>query len=429
MKFNPYRPNSIASTELFKGRKEEMLIIEQSLFQTKNGNPQHFLVEGERGLGKSSLFLMVEQQATGKIPLRNLEKVNFIVINIELDSTQSFFEILKLIAADFKRALSEKEKIRTLAKSVWDFLSNWEILGVRYHKIDESLIQPYEILNELVLNFENVIKLSNNEIDGILILIDEADRPGEKASLGELVKLLTEKLSKRGCDQVVLGMTGQPGLISKLKASHESSSRIFSVLTLKPLSDDENKAVVLSGLKNANRVNKQQTTIDNDALELISQLSEGYPHFLQEFAYKSFEKDNDYRICIEDVKEGAFGQNGALSQLRHKYFNELFFTQIGSDEYRRVLQAMAKFSDSYVNREKINNEISIKETTLNNALQALKTRNIIIPNPGHQGEFRLPTKSFAAWIKAYYMLDEEPFSGVDKEINSGIEQTKYNSKY
>jgi len=413
MKFNPFRPNSIASLDLFQGRKEEMLIIEQCLFQTKNGNPQHFLVEGERGLGKSSLFLMVEQQAMGKIPLRNSEKVNFIVINIELDSTQSFFEILKTIAADFKRALAERERIKTLATSVWNFLNNWEILGIRYHKIDENLIQPYEILNELVINFERVIKLANNEIDGILILIDEADRPGEKASLGEIVKLLTEKLSKRGCDQVLIGMTGQPGLITKLKASHESSSRIFSVLTLKPLSDQENKAVVLSGLKKANQINTEKTTIDDDALELISHLSEGYPHFLQEFAYKSFEKDIDCRICAEDVKEGAFGVHGALNQLGNKYFNELYFTQIASNEYRRVLQAMSQFSDSWVNREKIKNEITIKDTTLNNALQALKTRNIIIPNPGQQGEFRLPTKSFAAWIKAFYMLDEEPFFGTD----------------
>lgn len=76
---------------------------------------------------------------------------------------------------------------------------------------------------------------------------------------------------------------------------------------------------------------------------------------------------------------------------------------------------MAKFSDSYVNREKMKNEISIKDTILNNALQALKTRNIIIPNPGHQGEFRLPTKSFAAWIKAYYMLEEVPFMSTDME--------------
>ena len=278
---------------------------------------------------------------------------------------------------------------------------------MRYHKLDDSLIQPYDILNELVLNFERLLKQAKGHIDGVLVLLDEADRPDEKASLGELVKLLTEKLSKRESNQVVVGMTGQPGLIAKLKTSHESSSRIFTIFALKPLTTTENKAVIQSGLAIANRINKEQTTIDPDAMELISQLSEGYPHFLQEFAFKAFEIDTDNNICSEDVKEAAFGNIGALHQLGHKYFNDLYFTQIGSDDYRRVLQAMSRFSDEWVNRTMIKSEISIKDTILNNALQALKTRNIIIPNPGQQGEFRLPTKSFAAWIKAFYMLDED----------------------
>ncbi len=410
MKYNPFRPNSIVTPEMFQGRREEIRFIEQSLFQTKFGNPQHFLVEGERGLGKSSLFLIVEQLATGKLNLSDGNKANFIVINVELDATQTFFEILKCLAADLKRVLSEREKVRTLASNVWNFLNKWEILGVRFHKIDESLIQPYEVLNELVISLSNVIKQAGNEIDGILILIDEADRPAEKASLGELIKLLTEKLTKRGCDRVIIGMTGQPGLIEKLKASHESSSRIFTNIILKPLSDSENKAVVLSGLKESNAKNPFITTIEEEALDLISHLSEGYPHFLQEFAFKSFDQDVDHIICTEDVKNGAFGVNGALNQLGYKYFNNLYFNQIGSNEYRRVLQAMAQFSDNWVDREMINQVISIKEHTLNNAFQALKNRNIIHVNPAQKGQFRLPTKSFAAWIKAYNVLDYNPIN-------------------
>lgn len=92
MKYNPFRPNSIVSPELFRGRIEEIRFIEQSLLQTKNGNPSHFLIEGERGLGKSSLFLKIEQQASGKLALLNGSRLNFLVINVELDSTQSFFD-------------------------------------------------------------------------------------------------------------------------------------------------------------------------------------------------------------------------------------------------------------------------------------------------------------------------------------------------
>lgn len=169
MKFNPFRPNSIASSELFQGRVEEMSFIERSLFQTKNGNPMHFLIEGERGLGKSSLFLRVAEQASGTSPLSDGKFVNFIVLNLELDASQSFFDVLKMIAADFKRAISEREKVKSLASNVWDFLNKWEVLGVRYHKIDQNLVQPYEILNDLVINFERVLLATKGEIDGILI--------------------------------------------------------------------------------------------------------------------------------------------------------------------------------------------------------------------------------------------------------------------
>ena len=56
-KFNPFQPNKMVVPGMFTGRIEEMHTIEQCLFQAKHGNPQHFLVEGERGIGKSSVVV------------------------------------------------------------------------------------------------------------------------------------------------------------------------------------------------------------------------------------------------------------------------------------------------------------------------------------------------------------------------------------
>lgn len=36
MKFNPFRPNSIAPPELFQGREDELYLIERTLFQPNN---------------------------------------------------------------------------------------------------------------------------------------------------------------------------------------------------------------------------------------------------------------------------------------------------------------------------------------------------------------------------------------------------------
>ncbi|MEH7848665.1 hypothetical protein [Rhizobium laguerreae] len=139
-----------------------------------------------------------------------------------------------------------------------------------------------------------------------------------------------------------------------------------------------------------------------DASSLLSGLSEGYPHFIQQFAYSAFETDKDDDISVEDVVEGAFAENGALSQLGNKYFSEMYHSKISSDQYRAVLDTMAEHGDKWVSRKTIISESSLASTTVNNALAALKTRGIILADESrrNRGFYRLPTRSFATWIKA-----------------------------
>ena len=141
-------------------------------------------------------------------------------------------------------------------------------------------------------------------------------------------------------------------------------------------------------------------TISNEAKQMIGHLSEGYPHFLQEFAHCSFATDTDNEISIQDVMSGTFSEHGALHQLGKKYFADLYIDQIGSEDYRRVLIAMAESMDNWITRPEIIGRSKVKERIVDNALHALKERKIILANPRVRGEYRLPTRSFAVWIKA-----------------------------
>lgn len=399
MKYNPYKPNGIVSPGMFSGRLEEIETAERALYQTMNRNPQHFIFEGERGIGKSSLAFYVEIVAQGEIEYAEGKKFNFVTVVLDLAGVSSKLGIIRQIGRALKSKISENPDTIDYAKRAWSFLKDWEILGVKYNEKSQNYDDD-QALDELIDSFVNFERDMGDQIDGIFLFIDEADSPPVEAGLGEVLKTFTERLTRRRCDRVLVGLAGLPILIQKLRDSHPSSPRVFQIVNLSTLYPGERLTVIDSGLLAANKQNEVQVSISPDAAELISDLSEGYPHFLQQFSYFSFDVCKGAVIELSDVQNGAYMENGALSQLGDKYFSEMYHAKIWSEEYRKVLKFMASFGDSWVSRKQIVSGCDVSDSNINNALGALKGREIIIADVSRRGFYRLPTKSFSAWINA-----------------------------
>lgn len=410
MRYNPFQPNKIVGSGMFVGRFDEMRRIDQCLYQTKHGNPQHFLIEGERGIGKSSLMLVAGGVASGRIETMEdaPQRFRFLTIMVDMAGADTQLEIVRAIGRELKSCISSEAPLKQKAAKTWEFLSKWEVLGVRYHR--EAPLDPDDARDELVNAIASVLDQAG-DYDGVAILIDEADAPPIEAAFGEFLKAFSERLERKGCSRVLLCLAGLPTTISKLRASHESSPRLFSVLNLKPLEVDERKKAIQRGLQESEERNGFLVTIEDDALELLSEISEGYPHFVQQFAYCAFDADTDNNITVDDVLKGAYEENGAIDQLGSKYFNEVYYSKINSDDYRKVLDVMASHGDGWISRRTIIQESGVKESIVNNALAALKGRNIIYVDDGRQGYYRLPTKSFAAWINAVNSVQERRGGG------------------
>jgi len=405
VKFNPFKPGSIVAPGMFAGRLEEILSLEKALFQTKHGNALHFLIKGERGIGKSSLLYFLQTIASGDLESVSCGKFNFLVVSIELEPSNSYLDLIGKVGSEYKRVLKEETHVKAFLSDAWEFLKKWEVMGVKYSS-GTAEVQPYEALDDLVSHVSGSLKSIKDKVDGLLILIDETDKPKSGANLGEFCKLFTERLSKRGCNNVCLGLAGLPSVLQKLKQSHESSVRLFNILELDPLKDDEVEEVINKALANAKDINKHDTLIDPAAKTLLVKLSEGYPHFIQQFGYCAFDQDNDGNIDVHDALNGALAVGGAFHQLGQKYFDELYFDQIGSDEYRDVLKVMAERGNSWISKKELQEKLRIKPYTLNNALAALKRKGIVVPRAGKAGDYRLPLMSFAVWIKGFAQAKE-----------------------
>lgn len=403
MKFNPFRPNEIVHPGMFAGRYDELVALEKSLFQTKHGNPSHFLIDGERGIGKSSLLLNVMWAARGEVdPLEYSERFNFITVSVCLDDNHSYSDIVRKIGAELQREISKREQFKDLARSIWDFAKKWEVGGIRYRDDKKEDAKETELVEDLTFAIAESLKGFGDSADGILILVDEADKPPTSSNLGALVKLLTERLKLRGCERVCIGLAGLTAVRERLRKSHESSLRLFRIFALQPLSAKDCEVAIRRGLDAAKDKNGFEVAITPDAEANHAFITEGYPHFIQQFAYCAFERDSDNNIDLDDVVNGAYGEAGAIKQLGLKYFEKQYFDQIGSPEYREVLRVMAPHFDNWVTKAVIRREAAhLKASTLDNALNALKSRGIIVPKRGTRGTYKLPSRSFAVWIRAY----------------------------
>jgi len=407
-RFNPFRPNGLVPPGIFTGRIEESVAMERMLAHTLRGNPQNFLLHGERGIGKSSLMYVHRLVASGEITGLDDATYSFITVDVTLEPSDSYDSILRKLGAGLNRSLKSHQKAKELVKVAWDFLKRFEVMGVKYNSASEKSVMSSELLDEVVQSYTTTCGDIAGFLDGVLILIDEADKPGAEANLGALLKGFTERASRSGSNSIAIGLAGVSTVLETLRQSHESALRVFTAFNLKPLSQAESVEVIRRGLRAAQEENKFETRVTPDAESLISMYSEGYPHFLQQFSYCAFEADEDNNIDREDVLKGAWEEHGAFEQLGTKYFEGLYFEQISSDEYREVLRFMADRLDEWVTKKEIRAAITIKESTLNNALRALTQRRIIRPRTGYPGTYRLPLKSFAAWIKAYTIGREPP---------------------
>lgn len=404
-KVNPFKPNSPVSSGMFAGRTKEIKALEKGLHQTKSGFPSNILITGERGIGKSSLMNLLKHLAVGEIA-SSYGSFNFIAVNIVVSDRTSLITLIKLIERNIARELGKVEAIRSFLAETWSFVQRLKVMDSGVERAELSADADMVIDDFAYSLTQTCNRISNpqkNEQakDGIVFIIDEADNACADLHIGYFFKAVTEMLQQHGCEKVMFVVAGLPDIVEKLAKSHESSIRIFNHLNVKELSFSDTKYVLDRGIAAGNQINAEQTSMGDFAKDHVATLSEGYPHFIQQFAYSAYEHNTDGEISVEDVFSGAFNEGGALDSIGSRYYATDYHSKIKSDEYRQVLAIMAENMSDWIKKSEIREKFTGDDQTLTDALKALTTRRIILKNPSKMGEYRLQQRGFALWIKLF----------------------------
>lgn len=120
-RLNPFVPNSPVNPGMFVGRLEEVERLEGCLLHAKAGTPSHFMVTGERGIGKSSLLLVVKAEAEGLLEVAD-NRLRFLVVDADIDASTTQLGLVKRIELGIKRQLEGSEPARAFMEKAWQFV-------------------------------------------------------------------------------------------------------------------------------------------------------------------------------------------------------------------------------------------------------------------------------------------------------------------
>jgi type II secretory pathway predicted ATPase ExeA len=379
---------------MFTGRIDELEALEKALYQTQKGNPQHVLTTGERGIGKSSLLLYLDAVARGKLPTLGGEKHKFVVLRHEPDPADALGDLLRRLAAGLLKLDQQVHDMKAKAKKILAFVQRIEAGGF---KLASSATVSAQIeLDDFADSISDFIEGLGEDYDGLLLVVDEADR-AINCDFGRFCKLLTERVQRSNSNRLGIVLAGLPGTADVLVRSHESSLRIFERIELGPLTKEDRIEVVHGGLREAAKKG-DPVTISEDAVSALSDMSDGFPQFIQQFAYSAFEAATGNEIDLAAFHRGL---PNAITQLAAKYFQGPVLREIFSDDYRSVLAAMSQDSDGWVKKAQIRERTQLKDSQIANALNTLKSKQLIVPKDGQKGVYRLQSKAFALWIEVY----------------------------
>ena len=161
-RYNPFKPNSPVFSGMFVGREQEIRRIDEILFQTKEENPTHILITGERGIGKSSLLLVTNYFSKGELHLSE-DIYNFFTIQISLTSEMKLFDFIIKLRNVFEREFNKLNKKIDTFKKIWEFIQRIEIAGTGIKGENISLTET-EIVDKLTFSIIDTVKLLTSKM-------------------------------------------------------------------------------------------------------------------------------------------------------------------------------------------------------------------------------------------------------------------------
>lgn len=367
---SPFYPNQPVPSELFVGREEQVhRIVTRGIGQVAAGKPTAIFIEGEYGIGKSSISRYLQKIGQNQYRLHP--------IYVALRGVKTVEEVAsKVVEATIKSASDNPSSFETIGNWLSKYLGKQDIGGFKLNfellkKENPSVSDPYRTLDFLRQYYEK-LRISDPDINGIFLVIDEINGIASEINFAHFVKALVDDnaLTDEPLPLLLLLCGTEDRRTAMIKA-YEPINRIFDVIQINAMNDKEMRDFFH---KSFNSVNFQ---VNDDAIDTMSFFSAGLPKIMHTVGEEAFFFDTDEIIDKNDALEGVLRSK---EQIGSKYVEPQVLSAIRSADYHSILEKLMKKIElkSEFHRSEIVSELSETEKRkLSNFLQKMKSLDVI----------------------------------------------------
>jgi len=180
----------------------------------------------------------------------------------------------------------------------------------------------------------------------LFIILDDINGLVEKVDFANWYKSFVDEVATHYKHfPVLIMLTGLPEKRDTLSTLQPSLMRIFRVVGIEKLSDEDVDGFLSQAFERAN------IKVEPEAMEVMVRFSSGLPLLMQEIGDAAFWEDDDNVIDEDDAVEGIFTAAEAVGK---KYLDPQVYRAIRSERYRSILRKLGEdgvFSRSFKKKD------------------------------------------------------------------------------
>jgi hypothetical protein len=366
---NPFSPGAGSPPPELVGRDPVLDQARILLGRVKAGRSEKsLLLTGLRGVGKTVLLNEIERMA---------EAEGYYTISIEAHEEKRLgpllAPLLRRMFYDLNRIAGAGDKVKRGLAVLRSFISG---IKVSVGDIDIGLdIEPEKGAadsGDLEIDLPNLFvavgEAANERTRAVALLIDEVQYLSSK-ELGALIMAM-HRIQQRQLPIVLVG-AGLPVLPGLAGESKSYAERLFSFPDIGALSEPDTIRALQDPAQAAG------VRFDDDALHEIYRMTKGYPYFLQEWGYQSWNLASSSPITL-GVVEGATEK--VVRRLDDNFFRVRFERLTPSE--KNFLRAMAALGSGPHRTGDIAEALGVKVSSLGPARANLIKKGMVY-SPAH----------------------------------------------